>query len=248
MGQSTTTHGTYGTGTKGPPCAGSVQDIINMLLTIEHLAMTFYYTGLTSPHVMHNRALGGPSADPNNPGLPPGGNPSNVRYLQAALDAEVKHADALVTAGARAPYTHFYFPSRTFARLGSSTHPDGFLGIMETIEALCEGLYIAAVGELVRWRRPDLASVAAQIMGVESEHRTLGRVISGARPPNDHILVQQPFACVQSADAALHPFVLGRYDPHTRDATRAVSLPSRTHVRRVIGKYGTHRVQRFLWT
>jgi len=240
MGQGSTTHGTVGLG-----CAGSVQDIINMLLTVEHLAMTFYYTGLTSPHVMHSRALSGPSADPNNPGLPPGGNPSNVHYVQAALDAEVKHADALVAAGARTPYTHFYFPSRTFARLGASTNSDSFLGVMETIEALCEGLYIAAVGELVRWKRSDLASVAAQIMGVESEHRTLGRVISGARPPNDHILVQQPFACVQNADAALNPFVLGR---HTRDAARAVPLPSRTHMRRVIGKYGTHRVQRFLWT
>src|SRR5579884_3631577 len=67
----------------GEAATDSVQSIINTALIAEQLATTFYYTGLTSPAVMRNAQLAGISADPNNPGLPPGGNPGNVRYLQA---------------------------------------------------------------------------------------------------------------------------------------------------------------------
>ncbi len=246
MAQDTATRARQGKGR--PRCAGSVQDIINTLLTLERLTTTFYYAGLTSPHVMHNRALGGPSADPNNPGLPPGGHPSSVRYLQAALDAEVKHAAALVSAGARSPYGHFYFPSRTFTSLGVSTHPGQFLGVMDVLETMCEGLYLAAARDLLQLGYPDVAAVAAQIMGVESEHRTLGRIISGIQPPMTGALLAEPFPCIDGADATLRSFLLGERYPHAHGPMRAMSAPTDALVRHVVGKYGTHRVRRFLWT
>ena len=52
-------------------CVDSVQSILNTALIVERLTVTFYYKALTTPAVLHNRSLGGPSADPNNPGLPP---------------------------------------------------------------------------------------------------------------------------------------------------------------------------------
>src|SRR5437764_11444717 len=83
-------------------------------LVYERLAITLYYTALTTPAVMRDRRLAGPSGDPRDPGLPPGGNPANVRILQAALDAEVKHAAALAQARVASPSTHFYLPASTF--------------------------------------------------------------------------------------------------------------------------------------
>src|SRR5919198_5176860 len=64
-------------------CPDTIPSILATLLLTERLATTFYYTGLTSPGVMRNRQLGGSSSDALNPGLPPNGNPSHVRYLQA---------------------------------------------------------------------------------------------------------------------------------------------------------------------
>jgi len=225
----------------GGMCAHTVQDVLNTLLTAEKLMMTFYYAGLTSPAVMRNRALGGQSADPNNPGLPPGGHPSNVRSLQAALDAEEKHAAALLSGGAASAYTHFYYPPHTFRTIGRSTDSVGFLGIMEVLESVCEGMYIAAVREFLRLDHPDLAAVAAQVMGVESEHRTLGRIIGKVNPPNDYTLVRAPYTCIGGTDAVLRPFLTG-----VNYYTALHSVPTAAQTARVVGKYGTRRVRTFL--
>ena len=226
----------------------SVQDILNVLLTVERLLMTFYYTGLTSPGVMRSMTLSGASADPNNPGLPPGGNPHHVRYLQAALDAEAKHTAALVGAGAASPHTRFIFPSRTFRSLGTSPDHGSFLGIMEILETLGEGAYLAAGREFLRQRLPDLALVAAEIMGVESEHRMLGRVLSRISPPTPAALVSDLFATIDDCGSWLHPFVTGTGYLFATDATRFTKVPSGAQVARIVGNYGTRRVRRFLWT
>src|SRR4051794_31099992 len=100
--------------TRGSATTTAVRSSLAHALVCERLAITLYYTALTTPAVMRDPRLAGRSGTPHDPGLPPGGNPANVRILQAALDAEVKHAAALAQAGAASPITHFYFPADTF--------------------------------------------------------------------------------------------------------------------------------------
>lgn len=227
-------------------CTDSVRGILETALVAEQIATTFYYAALNSPAVLRNSQLGGLSADPNDPGLPPNGDPHHVRMLQAALDAEAKHADLLSKAGATSPYKRFYFPPNTFKGLGTSVAPDSFLGVLERLEALSIGLYVAATGQLLRLSRPDLATLATVIMGVEAEHRTLGRILAGVLPPNNLTLESAGFTCAGDARGALTPFLTGRRYLFAPDATTATALPSRAHIARVVGKYSTRRLRRFL--
>lgn len=226
--------------------ARAVQSIIDTALLSEHLATAFYYTALTTPAVLRHPQLGGRSGDPNNPGLPPGGNPHHVRYLQAALDAEASHAEMLATAGAASSVRRFYFPAGAFKRLGTSLQSDSFLGVLEQLETLSIGLYLAMVGQLSQSQRNhlDLVQLAAEIAGVEAEHRMLGRVIAGLKPANNLTLEKEPYTTVSQASAALHPFLSGK--GFGGGAARPVALPSRAQVARVVGKYGTRRVSHFL--
>jgi len=221
----------------------TVQEVVDTLLVAEQLMMTFYYTALTSPPVMHDHRLGGPSADPNNPGLPPGGIPRNVRFLQAALDAEVKHAAAAGSAAATGGRPEFYFPATAFARLGSPTEAGSFLSVLDTLETMCVGVYIAAARQFLRVGRPDLGRVAIQIMGVEAEHRMLGRAIGAAWPANNLTLERAPYASVGGADEVVRPFVTGR--GFAAGTTTAVAVPTAAQANRVIGRNHTHFVAHF---
>lgn len=107
-------HGAVAAGVPGEGCGESLQGTIGTALVAEQLATTFYYTALTTTELMSDSQLGGSSTDPNHPGLPPNGNPGNVRFLQAALDAELKHANSLAEAGAHSTISRFYFPVGTF--------------------------------------------------------------------------------------------------------------------------------------
>ncbi len=224
----------------------TLQSIVDTLLIAERLMVTFYYGALTSPAIMRDPRLAGRSADPNNPGLPPGGNPSNVRSLQAALDAEVKHATALAATGAVSPYRRFYFPASVFGRAGSSVDQATFLGMVEILERLCVAAYATAVDQFVALGRADLAGVAAALMGVEAEHRALGRVIAAIRPANNLTLEQEPFAGLDALRAALNPFLTGRRYLFAADTARAAALPTHAQTARVIGGHGTRQVHNFL--
>jgi hypothetical protein len=178
--------------------------------------------------------------------LPPNGNPHHVRYLQAALDAEAKHAAQWLKAGATARQAHFYFPAGTFTRLGTSVSPNSFLGLLERLESLMVSLYTTASAQFLHLRRPDLALQAAQIMGVEAEHRSLGRIVASVLPPNNLTLESPPMACVADAEAVLRPFLTGRRYLFASDTAHATTLPSQAHISRVVGKYATRRLSRFL--
>jgi hypothetical protein len=229
-------------------CTDTVQSILNTALAAERIAATLYYTALTTPAVMRDRRLAGRSADPTNPGLPPGGSPQHVRFLQAALDAELQHAALLSAKGAQSPYSRFYFPPATFQGMGTSLDPGSFLGVVEILETAMSGLYVAAGEHFLQppLGRHDLATFATQLMGVEAEHRTLGRVLAGVRPPNDLTLAPAPFACVSDVDTELRPFLTGRRFLFAHDSTTAIALPSAARARRVIGKYTTRQLGRFL--
>jgi Ferritin-like domain len=231
------------TGEAQRPHATTVQGILGTALTLEYVSAAVYYAGLTTPALMRTRPLGGGSSNPNDPGLPPNGNPQQVRYLQAALDAEIKHAALLAAAGARVHVTRFYVPARALARLGTSGEPDSFLGLLDRLETTAVGLYTAAVDAFLQHGRRDLALLAAQMAGVESEHRMLGRAIADLRPANNLTLGPRPFATVAEAAAALRPFMTGQ---HLARAVRALAVPTDTQAARVIGKYGTRHVRWFL--
>ncbi len=228
----------------GATARASIQQILNTALIAEQLAMTFYYKGLTTPAIMHDHRLGGPSANPNNPGLPPGGDPANVKDMQSILDSEVKHAQALANATAVSPYKKFYFPRDTFRGLGASNEAGTYLQVMDALETAFVGAYLAAVGEFVALGRSDLAGVIVQIMGVESEHRMLGRLISGFTTANNLTLQKNPFTSVSDAAKALHPFVTGQ--GFSGGATAPVNLPSVAEAERVVGRYATRIVTNFL--
>ena len=221
-------------------CTDSLQQILDTALLAERLATTFYYAGLTAPAVLRDRRLAGtPSTESARYGKP-----GNVKYLRATLDAESKHAELLASGGAKASIKRFHFPATAFHELGSARQPSTFLGVLESLETAFTDAYAVAVGQLLQLGHPDLAQLAAQIMGVEAEHRVLGRVIGGALPANDITLERVPFACGSDVAAALVPYIFGKGFPS--GATTPIAMPSSAQVARAVGRYRTRIVTRFL--
>lgn len=165
----------------------STQEIINYALTAEQLATTFYYTGINSHLGIVTNA-------------------GNKPYLQAALAAEYYHVQLLSGAGAQSlvgETPSFYFPSGTF------TKPDTFLAVLDALETAFIEAYLEAIYQFASNGRDDLAELAGQILGVESEHRVLGRQIAGFNAPNNLLLetAAPSGTTVAGVGQALFPFV-----------------------------------------
>jgi hypothetical protein len=178
-------------------------DILTAALIAESLAITTYYTALSSSGVITDPNLAGPGGTALN--VSGSGSVINVAYLQGALMEEVSHAQLLRSllglstsgsgdAGAGVPQT-FYYPSGTFDSLSN------FLPVLLALETAFVGAYMTAVEEFASMAaahngfsatQPNPASsgsnlsvgdlvlyakVAASIMGVEAEHRALLRGI-----------------------------------------------------------------------
>ena len=207
----------------------TVAEMFTAFLIAEDLATTFYYNGL----------IGGVIQDPNlaGPGgsaikVTPSGHRGNVNYLQAALVQEKDHANyfrTLLTGtpnGASSdPYQTFYFPSGTFDTLAP------FLSILDALENAFIGAYLTLIQELgykasaaqtgmltggdTKYSAKEytsFAAVASSILGVESEHRVLGRVIGNENPANNLIYEQTDgltsiYNGPGSAVVALTPFL-----------------------------------------
>lgn len=195
-----------GTASKHVSAAADTDTAANILtaaLIAESLAITTYYTALSSPGVITDPNLAGSGGTAIN--VSANGNQVNVAYLQGALLEEVAHAKLLRTllglsadgsgdAKAGVPQT-FYFPSGTFSSLS------GFVPVLLALETAFVGAYMTAVEEFASMAagyngysatqanpassgsnltQADLvlyAKVAASIMGVEAEHRALVRAI-----------------------------------------------------------------------
>lgn len=191
---------------KSVSAASNVDTATNILtaaLIAESLAITTYYTGLSSSGVITDPNLAGTGGTAVN--VSGSGSQINVAYLQGALLEEVSHAQTLRSllglatngsgdAAAGVPQT-FYYPTRTFDSL------EGFLPVLLALETAFIGAYMTAVEEFASMAagyngfsstqsnpgmsgsnltQADLvlyAKVAASIMGVESEHRALVRGI-----------------------------------------------------------------------
>ncbi len=179
--------------------ADTAQEIFTAALIAEGLATTMYYNSLVGG-VIQDANLAGPGGSLSNPA-----SLANVGYLQGALSEEIAHANLLreLTGGTTAgkdPVQTFYFPTGTFDTLAN------FLPILLALENAFIGAYLTAVHEFSLmaakvepyeheqkdaagkpYKRKDLAyfsQVAASIMGVESEHRTLARALPAISPGN----------------------------------------------------------------
>ena len=201
-------------------------------LIAEDLATTFYYNVLVGP-VMQDPNLAGTGGTATN--VAADGNFGNVAYIRAALTEEISHANLFrsllgISSAAADPVQTFYFPAGTFNTLGA------FTGLLDALENAFIGAYLNAIQEFaaksaaLRGRNDSshkdddsdtrytgaqldyFAKVSGSIMGIECEHRVLGRVISNSNPANNLNYEQTDglnavYNGPNSAVAALTPFL-----------------------------------------
>jgi Ferritin-like domain len=91
-------------------------------------------------------------------------------YLKAARQEEMSHylLEEGVT-GKPSPFTTFYFPPKMF------TDAQTTLNVLVTLEDAFIAAYLVGVRD---FSTADLRVTAARIMGIESDHRTLARVVA----------------------------------------------------------------------
>ena len=210
----------------------TVKQIFTAALIAEDLATTFYYNALIG-NVIQDVNLAGPGGSATN--VTSAGNFGNVAYVRAALSEEISHANLFrsllgIGSAAQDPAQMFYFPAGTFDTLAA------FTGLLDALENAFIGAYLNAIQELAtkasRMRNEEhdhndredsdnkytaeqldyFAKVAASIMGIECEHRVLGRVISNTNPANNLNYEQTDglnavYNGPNSAVAALTPFL-----------------------------------------
>jgi len=210
-------------------------EILTAFLIAEDLASTFYYNGLVGA-VIQDMNLAGPGGSATH--VSSQGNAGNVDYLRAALYQEVEHANlfrGLLTGQPNItttdPHQTFYFPAGTFDTLSN------FLGVLDSLENAFIGAYINVIQEFSfkaaqsaagKLTGPDtkysaktyeyFAKFASAIMGVECEHRVLGRVIGNENPANNVTTenlsgVQSIYNGPSSAVVALTPFLTSTTGP-----------------------------------
>ncbi len=168
----------YGYNAKSAKAA--IVNILNIAITAEELAVVFY------SNVIRNA---------DNLGL------SNAGFLdiEATLIEEQIHQIFLAKQGAKALTNKFSFP---FGR-DTFRNFNHFITVQQQMEALFVAAYIAAGKEFAMLGRPDLVQIAAQIGGVEAEHRAVGRAIGGMRPANNRAFETLLVNAVADAPAVL---------------------------------------------
>ncbi len=90
-------------------------------------------------------------------------------YLEAARQEEMSHYLLEMSVTKKpSPFTAFYYPPKMFSDTQTT------LDVLVTLEDAFIAAYLVGVR---RFSNPDLRVTAARIMGIESDHRTLARVI-----------------------------------------------------------------------
>ena len=190
-------------------------EIFTAALVAEDLASTFYYNGLIGG-VIQDPNLAGPGGTATN--ISSSGSESNVFYIRAALSEEIVHANLFrsllgIKSVEKDPYQTFYFPSSAFETLNAF--------IAAYLAAVQEFSLLAAQGKPltyggVKYQPSDFAEyakIAASILGVESEHRALGRAIVPTILPANELNYEQRYSVdsvfngPHSAVKALLPFL-----------------------------------------
>jgi len=150
-----------------------VLDFVNAAVGAERIGIAFYGNAL---------GTGSPYSVSGDPATNTLLNRSHRRYFEAAFNQESSHLAVLLSKGGAFDFGHFGFPAGTFG----STGPMVAMG--QSLESIFIGAYLGAV----KAGATDgsslgifVAEVAAQICGIECEHRVLINDIGGIDPPND---------------------------------------------------------------
>lgn len=189
-------------------CAETKADLLATAATAEALGITFYYHAIQ----------GGIFAQLIT---------TQQWYLQAALDEERHHLAFLLDLGAPLPPSPFFFPPGVFDELAS------FLDLLDTLENAFISAYLAAIQRFQALGEPLLAEIAGQILGVEAEHRVLGRVLRGEPLPHNRCLAQAAYSCVGEANVALTAFING-----SADFTLEKRQPSTAEIDQAVDRFG----------
>jgi hypothetical protein len=106
-------------------------------------------------------------------------NSAHREYFEAAANQEDTHRAVLQSLGLDFPLSVFRFPAGTF-----DSHA-AMLAFGEQLESVFIGAYLGAIKVAASATNSFIAETAAQIVGIECEHRVLIRDIAGEDPPND---------------------------------------------------------------
>ncbi|MBC5828425.1 MAG: ferritin-like domain-containing protein [Candidatus Eremiobacteraeota bacterium] len=181
------------TSSSGFTCDCTAHEIISLADTAENLAVVFYYNVLNLPT-----------------NLPDVNDTNHRNYFQAALTHEYLHKEFLESQGAKALASSFFFPQGMFS------NQNVFFNTVLALEHQFIGAYIQSIREFSgvvssNIRKPDPFSMgaAAQIMGVECEHRALIRDVANLTPPDNLAFEPVPETCVKDVMATLKPFLQG---------------------------------------
>ncbi len=163
-------------GLTGSAAAATDSDVVafgNAAVGAERIAVAFYSNAL---------GVSSPFSAPGDTAKGTLLNSAHREYFQAAQNQEASHLATLQSLGLTFPFNKFAFPSGTFASART------MLAIGEQLENVFIGAYLGAV-KTGASTGTDLgvfvAEAAAQILGIECEHRVLIRDIAGEDPPND---------------------------------------------------------------
>jgi Ferritin-like domain len=197
-------------------CQESMADILNTTLTAEHLTLSSYYTALVTPTLLNQMDR------------------SAIDCWTAALHQEVQHVMILENLGAQSPYKRFYFPAMALQSLGFTSRAGTFLWMLDHLETACIAAYMRRIERYTTLQHPDLAVLAARILGVEAEHRALYRYISRDFPANNVTLEVAQFTCANDIQRVLAPYLTGKGLPGR--AHRIVRLPTQAHIKHVLAE------------
>ena len=153
--------------------SSGVGDFVNAAVGAERIGIAFYGNAL---------GTGSPYSVAGDPATRTLLNESHRHYFTAAFNQETSHLAALVANGGAFGFGHFGFPAGTF------NDAPTMLAMGQKLESIFIGAYLGAV-KVGAADHSDLgtfvAEVAAQICGIECEHRVLINDIAGIDPPND---------------------------------------------------------------
>ena len=163
-------------GLTGTASAASDADVVafgNAAVGAERIAVAFYANAL---------GLASPFSAPGGPAKRSLLNNAHRDYFAAAGNQEASHLAVLQSLGLSFPYNRFAFPAGTFA------NANAMLAMGEQLENIFIGAYLGAIKTGAAAGSSlgvFVAEAAAQILGIECEHRVLIRDIAGEDPPND---------------------------------------------------------------
>ena len=153
-----------------PALANATTDFAAAAVGAERIGIAFYGNAI---------GAGSPWSAPGDAASTTLLNSSHRGYFEAAFNQETSHLATLRSLGVDFPAHTFKFPDGTFATKAA------MLGMGAALESIFIGAYLGAVKQAALAGNAFVAEAAAQICGIECEHRVLINDIMGISPPND---------------------------------------------------------------